>query len=200
MFVDHTDGGTDARDVSDPHGSASIGARPDDETYPGRRQLDELSGAELAACPVWWFPGADGHLSGPDLATVMPVDSSAADAGGGAQFPSGRYLLHARFALADGSTLDGHVTYVPGDEGSIADREPTLCADPATGWSGQVPLWHGVIVPDAHAITAHLGLLGRARSAVFPLSWESTLRPDGHALTGSLAGFAILVDGAPDVT
>ena len=160
------------------------------DPYPGRRQLDELTAEELRAQPAWWFPGSDGHLSGPYAATVMPIDVSAADADGAAEFPPGRYLLHAAFDLADGSTLDGHVTFAPGDRGTLADREPTLCAARA-----QVPLWIGALTASPRQVDDWLAILGRARAAVFPLRWRTTLHPPGETLEGTLAGFGALRGG-----
>ena len=171
---------------------AGYGPRPDDDAYPGRRQLEELTGEELRAQPVWWFPGPDGHLGGPDASTVLPVDVSEAAPDGSAEFPTGRYLLHAAFTLADGTELDGHVTFAPGDRGTLADREPTLCNP-----RGQVPLWHGALVPDSRQVAELLARIGKPRSAVFPVNWRTTLHPPEMPLTDDLDGFAVWRDGAP---
>ncbi len=171
---------------------AVFGGDPIPDPYPGRRQLDELTGEDLRTQPAWWFPGRDGsQLVGPDEATVMPIDASAADADGAIDFPDGKYLLHAVFALADGTRLDGHVTFAPGDGGSLAVREPTICTA-----RGQVPLWFGVLSPTPDQLGAHLASIGKPREGVFPLRWTSTLHPPGAALTGELAGFAVWRDGA----
>jgi len=173
-------------------GEAYFGGETPPEPYPGRRQLDELTGDELRAQPAWWFPGRDtSQLVGPDEATVMPIDASAAAADGSTEFPDGQYLLHATFVLADGTRLDGHVTFVPGDDGSLAAREPTLCTP-----RGQVPLWFGALSPTEDQLRAQLAAIGRPREAVFPLRWTATLHPPGVALAGELAGFAVLRDGA----
>jgi len=175
-----------------PHHEAYFGGETPPDPYPGRRQLDELTADDLRATPAWWFPGEDvSQLVGPDAATVMPIDASVADADGAIEFPDGQYLLHAAFVLADGSTLDGHVTFVPGDDGSLAAREPTLCTP-----RGQVPLWFGALSPSPEQLRAHLAAIGRPREAVFPLRWTATLHPPGVALTGELAGFATWRNGA----
>jgi hypothetical protein len=173
-------------------GEAYFGGERPPDPWPGRRQLDELTGDELRAQPAWWFPGRDRtQLVGPDEATVMPVDGSAADADGAIDFPDGKYLLHATFDLADGARLDGHVTFVPGDDGSLAAREPTICAA-----RGQVPLWFGALSPTDEQLRAHFAALVRPREAVFPLRWTATLHPPGETLEGALAGFAVWRDGA----
>lgn len=171
---------------------ASLGGRTDPaaELYPGRRQLDTLSAADLAACGVWWFPGPDGHLSGPDAQTVMPVDTSAAADDGSVEFPEGRFLLRARFALADGSEVDGHVTFSAEDGGDLRDREPTLCTP-----AGQVPLWHGVLVPSEEDVLTWLSWLERPREAVFPLTWRAVFHPPGDDLAGGADGFLVHRDG-----
>lgn len=170
---------------------AVFGGQPIPDPYPGRRQLDELTGEELRATPAWWFPGRDAsQLVGPDEATVMPLDAGAAAADGSVDFPDGKYLLHAVFVLADGSSLDGHVTFVPGDDASLAAREPTICTP-----RGQVPLWYGVVSPAEDHLRAQLAMLGKPREAVFPLRWTATLHPPGVALTSEAAGFAVLRDG-----
>lgn len=170
---------------------ASIGGRaePAEELYPGRRQLDTLTPDDLAATGVWWFPGPDGHLSGPDAQTVMPVDTSVAAADGSVEFPDGRFLLRARFTLADGSRVDGHVTYAPGDSGGLRDREPTLCTP-----SGQIPLWHGVLAPDTEDVATWLSWLGRARAEVFPVRWSAAFHPPGDDLAGGADGFLVWKD------
>jgi hypothetical protein len=170
---------------------AYFGGETPPDPYPGRRQLDELTGDELRASPAWWFPGVDvSQLVGPDAATVMQLDASAATADGSIEFPDGKYLLHATFVLADGTRADGHVTFAPSDDGSLAAREPTLCTP-----RGQVPLWFGALAPTPEQLRAHLAAIGRPREAVFPLRWTATLRPSGAALAGELAGFAVLRDG-----
>jgi hypothetical protein len=171
---------------------AVFGGQPIPDPYPGRRQLDELTGEELAATPAWWFPGRDAsQLVGPDEATVMPLDAGAAAADGSVDSPDGKYLLHAAFVLADGTRADGHVTFVPGDDGSLSAREPTLCTP-----RGQVPLWFGALSPTDEQLRAHLAAIGRPRDAVFPLRWTASLHPPGVALAGAVAGFAVLRGGA----
>lgn len=166
-------------------------ADPADELYPGRRQLGTLTADDLASCGVWWFPGPDGHLSGPDDQTVMPVDTSAAAKDGSVEFPEGRFLLSTIFTLADGTQVPGHVTYAPGDGGDLRDREPTLCTP-----AGQIPLWHGVLAPDANDVAQWLSWLERPRDAVFPLTWHAAFHPPGDDLRGSAEGFLAFRDGA----
>jgi hypothetical protein len=173
-------------DEASTHGRADPAA----ELYPGRRQLDSLTSEEIAATGVWWFPGPDGHLSGPDDQTVMPMDTSVAGDDGSVEFPEGRFLLHARFTFADGSTVDGHVTYAPGDGGGLRDREPTLCTP-----SGQIPLWHGVLLPAEDDVATWLSWLGRPRDAVFPLAWRAVYHPPGDDLPGEAAGFVVFRKG-----
>ncbi len=166
------------------------GSTAKDDPYAGRRQLDRLTAEDLRTHPAWWFPGRDGHLSGPDEYTVMPLDSSAASGDGSADFSPGRYLLHAVFRFADGTEVDGHVSFCPGDHGDLPDREPTIC----TQWA-QIALWHGIIVPSEKQQADDFSLLRKARDSVFPLTWRATLHPPGVELTGQLPGFAIYRDG-----
>ncbi len=164
---------------------AYFGGEAPPDPYPGRRQLDELTADELRAAPAWWFPGREGaRLDGPDEATVMPLDAGAA-VDGALEFPEGKYLLHATFVLADGTRLDGHVTFAPGDDGSTAAREATLCTP-----RGQVPLWFGAWRPPPEHVAALLASIGRPRDAVFPVRWTATLRPSGVELVGEVRDFA----------
>ena len=171
------------------YSEARAGGRPDDDPYPGRRQADELTADDLRAQPAWWFPPPDGHLTGPDACTVMPVDTSAA-VDGVCEFPDGRWLLHARFTFADGTEADGHVTWAAGETPTAESQEPTICAP-----RGQVPLWHGSIVPDAARVERMLAMLGRARETVFPVRWRTTLRPSAHEIAGEAAGFLVWRNG-----
>ncbi len=165
---------------------ASVGARPPDDLYPGRRQLDTLLPADLSAAGVWWFPPPDGHLSGPDAGTVMPLDTDMAGADGSIDFPEGRFLLRVRFTLADRAEFDGHLTFAVDDDGGLRDREPTLCTE-----HGQVPLWHGLLIPSDEQIAEYLGWLGRPRDAVFPLQWQAVFHPPADHLAGTAAGFVV---------
>ncbi len=176
-----------------PHDDASTpGARPAArDAYPGRRQIETLTEKDLAQTDAWWFPGPDGHLSGPDDQTVLPLDTSAATGDGAVEFPAGRFLLRAVFTLADGSPVTGHLTYAPDDGGGLREREPTLCTP-----HGQIPLWHGVLVPADDDVAAWLSWLGRPRGAVFPLTWRAAIHPPADDLGGAAAGFVVYVDGA----
>jgi len=176
--------------VSYDQASAIGRSNPEDDLYPGRRQLDTLSPAEIRENGVWWFPGPDGHLSGPDLQTVLPLDTSEALPDGSVAFPEGKYLLRTSFRLADGSACEGHITYSADDGGTLREREPTLCTD-----QGQIPLWHGQLVPDDEDKAAWLSRLDRDRDAVFPLTWRAAYHPPGDELRGELAGFAVVRDG-----
>lgn len=175
-----------------PDGQPTASGRPGDP-WPGRRQVDELTAAELRASPAWWFPPEDGRLSGPDAGTVVPVDAAAADPTGACEFPEGRWLLHARFTFADGSAADGHVTWVAGETGDLSTQEPTLVTP-----GGPVPLWHGLLVPDGREVARLLALLGRPRGAVFPVRWRATLHPTSHEIAGEAAGFAVWRGGRVD--
>ena len=61
--------------------------------------------------------------------------------------------------------------------------------------SGQIALWHGVLVPDAEDVAEWLGWLGRDRDAVFPISWRAVYHPPGDDLAGTLPGFAVFRGG-----
>ena len=78
------------------------------------------------------------------------------------------------------------MTWAADDDGSLRDREPTIATE-----HGQVPLWHGLFVPDADRIAEYETILGRARDRVFPLSWRAVFHPPGDDLSGSVPGFAV---------
>ncbi len=160
------------------------GEEPPEDPLAGRRQADALTAAELRANPAWWFPGGGRHLHGPDDATVLPIDAGAAAEDGSVEFPPGRYLLHAEFVLADGTRVDGHVTFAPGDDGSVAAREPTIVAA-----RGQLALFLGALPRSRAELDADLARVGLAGGRVFPLRWTATLHPPEKPLTGELAGF-----------
>ena len=170
----------------DPTDLPPTGRRPDDDPWPGRRQVDELTPGDLAAHAAWWFPPSDGRLSGPDAGTVVPVDAAAADASGACEFPDGRWLLRAEFVLADGTPFAGHVTYVTGESSELASQEPTIVTP-----GGGVPLWHGILVPEAREVSRLLALLGRGAGTAFPVRWRAALHPSAHEIAGEAAGFGV---------
>ena len=167
----------------------SIIGRPEDR-YPGRRQSDELTADELVATPAWWFPPPDGHLTGPDACTVLPIDASGAADDGAVDFPEGKYLLRAVFTLADGTEMEGHVTYAAGEPSTIETQEPAVATP-----RGQALLWRGAMVPGAQDIARTLALFEKSRDAVFPIRWRALLHPPGAEIAGSADGFAVWRNG-----
>jgi hypothetical protein len=168
---------------------ASTAGRPPDP-YEGRRQADQLTAEEITAIAAWWFPPPDGHLTGPDACTVLPITEVDAGADGIVAFPDGRYLLRAEFVLACGERVPGHVTYVAGETPTFGSQEPTLCLP-----QGQVPLWHGILVPDRDRLAGIGRMLGRPSGEVFPLRWRTALRPPEGEIAGTAEGLAIWRDG-----
>jgi hypothetical protein len=121
---------------------------------------------------------------------VLPIEASTATDDGSVDFPDGRFLLRAVFTFADGTTADGHITYIAAERSDMETQEPAICTD-----RGQVPLWRGALVPSEGEISHWLAMLGRPRGAVFPVRWRATLHPAGTELAGTALGFGVWRNG-----
>jgi hypothetical protein len=149
-----------------------------------RKQVYELTLDDVGKFPVWEFALDEEGEEGQDEATVRPLKIS------GALDPSeGTFIVRAAFILADGSKMQGYLTTpVLGDAG-LGQLQPVIITE-----SGQVVFWHGVIAPDAQALSQSYEKLGRDPARVFPLQVTSSVELVGAPIRTTIPGFLVLED------
>ncbi len=150
-----------------------------------RKQVYELTVADLEQSGVWEFALDEEGEEGQDEATVRPYTVL------GPLDPSeGMFIVRARLRLADGTPRTGYLT--PGVQGdlSLGALQPAIVVN-----GGQVSFWCGVIVPAPEHIAESYARLGKtAPSQVFPLTFESDVELVGGPISGELPGFMVIED------
>jgi hypothetical protein len=144
-----------------------------------RRQVYELTTADLDEFPVWEFALDEEGEPDQDEATVRPwQDALPLDPN------EGMFVVRAGFLLADGTRLVGYLTPpVQGDD-SIGTVQPIVVTP-----DGQVGFWCGLMAQSGETLAANYAKLGRAASAVFPLRYASEVEIESGPITGTVDGF-----------
>jgi hypothetical protein len=147
-----------------------------------RKQVYDLTPADLKLFPIWEFASDEEGIEGQDEATVRPVDlNKLQDA------LAGLCVAKARFSLADGSAMGGYLTSgMPGDSylGSI---QPAIVVD-----DGQVSFWCGTVEPTQEYIESSYALLGKKPEEIFPLLYTLDTELVGYEISGTVPGFLVL--------
>jgi hypothetical protein len=123
-----------------------------------RKQVYDLTLTDLAQYPVWDFALDEEDVEGQDEATLRPLTGLlAAD-----DFPG--TVVRAKFTLADGTVLIGHMT-VPGiGENSIDDFHPSIVTE-----TSQINFLFGYTEPSTEDKDKIYSLLGKSAKLVFPI-------------------------------
>ncbi len=145
-----------------------------------RKQVYELTVDDLAEFPVWEFALDEEGEDGQDEATVrpshapLPLDTSEA-----------RYIVRAKFSLADGTRHIGYLTpgHAADDLGSI---QPLIITP-----QGQVIFWMGATRCDTAPLYQKLE---RDAAQAFPIAFKSDVPLIGGVIFGSIPGFLRLTD------
>jgi hypothetical protein len=151
-----------------------------------RKQVYELTVADLQQTPVWEFALDEEGVEGQDEATVRPYASR-----GPLDMPEGAFIVRARFDLADGTTVSGFLT-PPGLDTETFDLgiiQPVVVTR-----RGQVSFWHGIVTPKPQEIGESYSKLGKqSHQQVFPIRFESDV-PLEKPVSGKIPGFLVLED------
>jgi hypothetical protein len=146
-----------------------------DSAPPIWKQVYELSVQDFLDHPIWEFCSDEEGVEGRDEATVRPTTKTKLTA----ELP-GACVLAAKVGFADGSSGAGYLYNC--EEDDIGCVQPNLLAG-----ASQVNFWLGWLrfIPNA-AERVQLGYrkIGKTKDAVFPISFESTLKVKGRALKG----------------
>ena len=150
-----------------------------------RKQVYDLTVADLEQYGVWEFALDEEGEEGQDEATVRPYELQ------GPLDPSeGMFIVRARLRLADGTQLKGYMTPPVQGDSSLGTLQPAVVVR-----DGQISFWCGMLEPERGHITASYARLGKASaSEVFPLRFESDVPLVDGPITGELPGFMVLED------
>ena len=143
-----------------------------------RKQVYELTPDDLQKCPVWEFALDEEGEEGQDEATVRPRPELKAIA----DRSEGDLVCAAEFRLADDTVLNGYI-YAQ-EETNLGAVQPVIVTR-----GGQVAFWHGVSKPDPDQIARAYAALGRAKEAVFPVSFRSAVEVEGKRMEGVVPAF-----------
>jgi hypothetical protein len=148
-----------------------------------RKQVYELTAADLQAHPVWEHCLDEEGLPNQDEATVRPYD-----AGGKPLEYVGLVVVRATLTLANGSRFPGYLYYAPEVPGSsygpLANLQPQIITP-----QGQVMFWFGAVTPGAEALADIYRKLGAAAAGVFPVRFASDVPLATGPIQGEIPGF-----------
>ncbi|MGH2921384.1 MAG: hypothetical protein ACRDKU_04875, partial [Gaiellaceae bacterium] len=151
-----------------------------------RKQLTDLTLADLARCPVWEFAIDEEGEPGQDEETLRPrggpspVDPS-----------DGLFLVAARLTTADGTQLGG---YVMTSDARDEAHSPTVLTE-----AGEtVPFWYGIVKPSRTNLEDAYRTLGKDASELFPIRVEALVPTTSGPLVSEINGFGYY-DKWPDV-
>jgi len=150
-----------------------------------RRQVYELTPADLERFAIWEFALDEEGEEGQDEATVRPYEAD-----GPLDPTDGIFIVRASLTLADGTRLKGYLTPPVQGETGLSTSQPAVVVS-----GGQVSFWCGMVVPSHDLISSKYALLGKsAPSQVFPLRFESDVTLVGGPIAGEIPGFVVLED------
>jgi hypothetical protein len=105
---------------------------------PTRKQVYDLTLADLDTAPVWEFALDEDNVAGQDEATVRPYEVAfPIDAAG-----HGGLVVRAAFTLADGTNLRGYLSPQPVSLSQPGWIQPVVICE-----AGQVNFWYGIRRP-----------------------------------------------------
>jgi hypothetical protein len=149
-----------------------------------RKQVYDLTLADLRRFPVWEYALDEEGAEGQDEATVRPFLYVGALASSHSTLK-----VYASFALADGSEMWGYLT-PSGDASDLGTVQPAIISP-----EGQVLFWYGRLEPTSEEISASYRRLNKTSSAeVFPIQFMSEVELVGGPLRGLIPGFLVLED------
>jgi hypothetical protein len=153
-----------------------------------RKQVYELTPADLERFPVWEYALNEEGEAGQDEATVQPCaivkELDAAES---------TFMVRASFRLADGTAMSGYLTPTDQTEVDLGMVQPVIVTE-----RGQVAFWCGVIEPDASLLADCYSILGKAPEEIFPLSFASQVDLTTGQVVGTVQGFLVLEDVASE--
>jgi hypothetical protein len=161
---------------------------PSSESTSIRKQIADLTLADLERYPVWEYaidevgePGQDEETvkPRPDLGQVDPAD--------------GNFVVRARFVARDGTEYHGLLAPHKSLYGGLSGHQPAIVTP-----QGHVRFWFGIVPPKSRAMREAYRRLGKTSATLFPLRYESALDA-GEPISGEILAFEYLSDDAETV-
>ena len=154
-----------------------------------RKQLYNLTIKDLQRHPIWVFCRDEECESGQDEATLKPWEQEP-------PFDPARGpgIVRCDFWLADGTHAVGYLTADVPQYPGISHLQPTIVTRRT-----QVSFWFGIAKPDAERLREDYQFLGKDRSQVFPVQYQSAVEISTGPISGVIEGFHYFVS-FPDQT
>jgi len=142
-----------------------------------RKQVYELSPADLEKYPVWEFCLDEEGEEGQDEATVKPrEDLKIVDPG------EGMFVVKTEFVANDGTKFLGYST--PQQEYDLGFIQPIIVTE-----SGQINFWCGMFEPKKEKTQESYTKLGKDSEMLFPITFRALVPTKGVTLEGSIPAF-----------
>jgi hypothetical protein len=148
-----------------------------------RKQVYELTLADLRKFPVWEFALDEEGEAGQDEATVRPA-ASAPDG-------SGAFVVRTRFVATDGSEFQGFCT--PRPRADLRHSQPSIVTA-----RGHVGFWYGMFKPEPAEISKAYGILDKPSGSLFPMRFSPAVAAPNCFTEGAIPGFQWLESRNPD--
>lgn len=151
-----------------------------------RKQVYELTAADLERHPVWEHCLDEEGVEGQDEATVRPFDAR-----GRPLQHEGMLVVRATLTLANGRTFPGYLYYtpeVPNGYGTLSNLQPQAITP-----QGQVMFWYGALQPAPEAFADAYRKLGADAKGVFPVRYASEVALATGPIRGEIPGFQYIV-------
>ncbi|MCC6669560.1 MAG: hypothetical protein IT458_00750 [Planctomycetes bacterium] len=162
-------------------------AAPGQEAFAGRaprvrKQVYELTLADLERYPAWEYAEDEEDVPGQDEATVRPLEHVAPE-------HPGVLIVACTFTAADGTVLRGYCHRGPRliDLGAI---QPYVITP-----FGHVGFWWGLRKPMQAELRDEVERLGTTAERLFPLHYRAAAPPGFPECSGPIAGFFYVADG-----
>jgi hypothetical protein len=148
-----------------------------------RKQVTDLTLADLRETPVWQFALDEEGEPGQDEETLKPCpEVEEVDP------KEGIFVVATSFQAADGTRFSGYATPVAADED--LSEQPTIITE-----TGFVNFWRGMAFDEQKldaAIAESYEALKTSPAELFPLRWQMDVRVNGGSSKGELHGFGYL--------
>jgi hypothetical protein len=144
-----------------------------------RKQVYDLTAADLDQYPIWQYALDEEGTLGQDEATVRPLEKVPQS-----KEDRSQVLLAATRKLADETLHYGIINCPRRSDWDISDLAPAMLAP-----GGMLSFWQGVRKPRPETIAVAYERIGKSAKQIFPVQLESLVEVDGEHIRIVLKGF-----------